>query len=148
LTTSSVLQTSVGNNESGSITISPGSITPTGSGELFISGASNRGDCTSVVVPTSFADIYPNCATTFSSDMAYFVSSASGHVTPYWTFTGSGIAYSASVLASFCPAAGCNVAFQGNGGFPGFMRSGVDVPWDERFDPYSIWQFQGGHYAS
>ena len=74
------------------------------------------------------------------ADAAYYVESGSGAVNPTWSITGSPSS-NASSMASFLPAV------INSYGFPGFMRSSADVPWDERFDFYDLWKFQGGYFA-
>jgi hypothetical protein len=143
LTTSAVLQTSTG-----STTVTPGSITPTVAGELFISSLSTRNStsCPTITPPGSFTEVLagggcPNAGGNYNpADAAYYVNSGSGAVNPTWSITGSPSS-NASSMAAFLPA----VTY--SNGFPGFMRSSADIPWDERFDFYDLWKFQGGYFA-
>jgi len=111
LATSAVLQTSTGATETSSISVSPGSITPIGQGELFVSSAISydaSATCTGIPTPTSFTSVFAVCGTHFLNAAAgYYINGGSGTVNPTWTFTGSTATVGTASMASFCPSSGC-----------------------------------------
>jgi hypothetical protein len=148
MTTSGVLRTSVGLNDSGSTSVSPGSITPSIVGELIVSSAIGADSiselCTSVTTPTSFTSLGNICGANAVYNPAaagYYIPSSTSTVTPTWVFNNAAGAHAASEMAAFCPASGCTAPSYG---FPGFIRSSLDFD----FDPYNLWKFQGEHHAA
>ncbi|MGP8269123.1 MAG: hypothetical protein ACLQLH_03570 [Terracidiphilus sp.] len=110
LTTSAVLQTSTGQTASGSTSTTPGSITPTQSGELFVSAAVNKDtslSCTNANITGSLSDFgNSTCGLyTLATDAASYINSGTTAVNPTWTFTSSSGASASSTMAAFLPAA-------------------------------------------
>jgi hypothetical protein len=96
---SGVATSSALDQTSSSASLTPGSITPAGSGELFTAVATLNG---TVSAPSGWND-FGETSPSFNVDAAYLVNSGSGAENPTFGGSGSG-AYEASAMATFKPA--------------------------------------------
>ncbi len=108
LTTSAVFDAQSGAGATDTTHSTPGSITPAGSGELFITGvaAANSNSLSFSASPGGFTNIdtQPTGLTYTGGAIAYVVNSGSGALNPTWTVTnGDG---PGSAMAAFKPSGG------------------------------------------
>ncbi len=143
LTTSSVLDTNTGATNTGGVTVQPGSITPAGTGELLVTMAVNSADssntCSNITINDSFGNEEVSCSVyPDNSDFAYLIDSSSSSINPTWDFISSGGTTNAAVIAAFKPSGTVTKS-----GFPGFIRSSLEIPhyWLRSDVEKRIWQW-------
>jgi hypothetical protein len=141
LSTGAVLQASTGQNDSGTYSTYPGSITPNTAGELFITAAISYDPndphdiCGWNTPPTYFTAWQPinsgaSGNTLWATDAAYYINSGTSIVNPTWPAICGSSPHAASAMAAFLPAIVIPPGFDGGT----FETSKVD---------YGIGDFEG-----